>query len=58
MTKNEIVKANNELTVAENVDFAIPTGFINTFDLSTNDGKMKVVNAINNSVPLKDFMDV
>lgn len=57
MTK-QIAKA-METAVAKtnNVDFAIPTGFINTFDLSTNTGKMKVVNATNNSVPLKDFMD-
>ena len=41
----------------ENVNFNIPVGFINTFDVSTNEGKMKVVNATNNSVPLKDYMD-
>ena len=58
MTKNAIQKAmENAIEVKDNVDFNIPTGFINTFDLSTNDGKMKVVNAVNNSVPLKDFMD-
>lgn len=54
----EITVANNELANAENVNFNIPVGFINTFDLNTNEGKMKVVNAINNSVPLKDYMDV
>ena len=42
---------------AIDVKFDVPTGFINTIDMTTNDGKMKVVNAINNSVPLKDFMD-
>lgn len=57
MAKNSIVKANTELANTENVNFAIPTGFINTYDLSTNEGKMKVVNATNNSVPLKDYMD-
>lgn len=41
----------------ENIDFNIPTGFINTFDLNTNEGKMKVINAVNDSVPLKDYMD-
>ena len=54
MSKNEMVKADAELAV----NFMIPTGFINTFDLTTNEGKMKVMNAINNSVPLKDYMGV
>ena len=42
---------------SENIDFNIPTGFINTFDLNTNEGKMKVINAVNASVPLKDYMN-
>ncbi len=48
----------NAIATTENVNFNIPTGFINTFDLATNEGKMKVVNATNNSVPLKDYMDI
>ena len=56
MTK-AIEKINNNLANTDDVKFDIPTGFINTFDLSTNEGKMKVVNATNNSVPLKDYMD-
>ena len=51
MAKNDIVKSNT-------IDFNVPTGYINTYDLSTNSGKMKVVNATTNSVPLKDFQDV
>ena len=49
-----------ENAISENttdVNFNVPTSFINTYDLSSNEGKMKVVNAVNNSVPLKDFMD-
>lgn len=30
---------------------------INTFDLTTNEGKMKAINAMNNSVPLKDYVN-
>ena len=37
-------------------NFDVPTGFVNTIDLSTNAGKMKVINATNNSVALKDHM--
>lgn len=57
MTKAIEKVSNTELATIDNVDFNIPTGFINTYDLSTNEGKMKVVNATNNSVPLKDHMD-
>ena len=56
MTK-AIEKTNSAIVTSESVDFAIPTGFINTIDLSTNDGKMKAVNAINSTVPLNDFVD-
>lgn len=57
MTKAIAKAMENAIANTENVNFDIPTGFINTFDLSTNEGKMKVVNATNNSVPLKDFMN-
>ena len=57
MTKAIEKAMNNAIANVEKVDFNIPTGFINTYDLSTNEGKMKVVNATNNSVPLKDYMD-
>ena len=55
MTK-AIEKTNNAIT-ATDVKFDIPTGFINTIDLTSNSGKMQAVNAINNTVPLKDHMD-
>lgn len=55
----EIVKNESEMQVVEqDANFNVPTQFINTFDLSTNEGKMKVVNATNNSVPLAQNMDV
>ena len=57
MTKAIEKAIKNAIVNNDNVDFNIPTGFINTYDLSTNEGKMKVVNATNNSVPLKDYMD-
>ena len=57
MTKNIVKNTETAIAQNENVNFNIPTGFINTYDLSTNDGKMKVVNATNNSVPLKDYMN-
>lgn len=57
MAKTIAKAMENAIVNSENVDFNIPTGFINTYDLSTNEGKMKVVNATNNSVPLKDYMD-
>lgn len=53
----EIVKSETAIVENENVNFAIPTGFINTINMETNEGKMKVVNAVNSSVPLKDHMD-
>ena len=54
----ELAKTMNAMaTITDSVEFVIPTGFINTFDLSSNAGKMNVVNATNNSVPLKDYMD-
>ena len=52
-----IEKTNTAIT-ATDVQFDIPTGYINTIDLNENSGKMKAVNAINNTVPLKDYMDV
>lgn len=49
---NEIISANENT----NISFAVPTGFINTFDLTTNEGKIATVNAINNSEPLNDHV--
>ena len=52
-----IEKVNSQAITATDVAFDIPTGFINTLDLTSNEGKMQAVNAINNTVPLKDHMD-
>ena len=52
MTK-AIEKAMNNAVVENNNQ----SGFINTFDLDSNEEKMKVINAVNASVPLKDYMD-
>ena len=58
MATDIIKNENTAMTkIADMVDFSIPTGYINTFDLDSNDGKIKVINSVNNSVPLKDFMD-
>ena len=57
MTKAIAKAMENAIESANDVNFQIPTGFINTFDLTTNEGKMKVVNATNNSVPLNEYMD-
>lgn len=53
----EITKSENTLATSDNVNFEVPTSFINTYDMNTNEGKMKVVNAINNSLPLNDYME-
>lgn len=56
---NAIEKAmENAIATKDNIDFNVPSGFINTYDMSTNEDKMTVVNAINNTVPLKDYMGV
>ena len=46
---------NTEL--ARTSDFAIPEGFICTVDISTDDGKKNVANALNAATPLKNFVD-
>ncbi len=52
----EIIKANeNAMTKAENnADFEIPRGYICTVDISTMDGKLDVMNALNGSTALAE----
>ena len=50
MTK-EITKTNQAIEAQAN-DFAIPTGFINTCDITTDEGKKKVMNAYADSESL------
>ena len=54
----EIVKANNEIINADSISFNIPNGFINTIDMSTNEGKVKAVKALNDAVSLNDYVGV
>ena len=56
----EIVKIDNkELDITtDNISFDIPQGFINTVDMSTNEGKVKVVKALNAAKSLNDFVGV
>ena len=54
---NEImnVNGNNELATSENsANFEIPQGFICTVDVSTMDGKLDVMNALNGSTSLAE----
>ena len=57
---NEIMVA-NENAIVEQVhstnDFEIPRGFICTVDISTFEGKMAVMNALNGSESLSDHMN-
>ena len=58
MTTDIIKNENNAMAkIADMVDFSVPSGYINTFDIQSDDGKIKVINSVNNSVPLKDYMD-
>ena len=43
--------------IARTSDFAIPEGFICTVDISSDEGKKNVANALNAATPLKNFMD-
>ena len=49
----EITKTNVE---DMDINFNIPTGFINTLDLSSNEGKIATVNAINSAEPLNNHV--
>ena len=50
------VNAENAAIVEDNA-FNIPQGYICTLDMTTNDCKKKVAQALNGSTPLKDKMD-
>lgn len=61
--ENNIVKVDaNEIqttkTNADNISFNIPEGFINTINMDTNEGKMRVVKALNSAVSLNDYVGV
>ena len=55
----EIVKIGDTgITTTKNIAFDIPDGFINTLDMNTNEGKIKVVKALNDAKSLNDFVGV
>lgn len=54
MTK-ELATTNNAIA-QQNNDFAIPTGFINTCDIETEEGKKKVMNAYADSESLANHV--
>lgn len=41
-------------SISVNPNFNVPEGYICTFDISTDDGKLQVLSALNGAVPLKD----
>ena len=55
MTK-AIEKQNNTVITASDNNFDIPTGFINTFDLDTEEGKTAVLKAYNAAEPLNNHV--
>lgn len=55
MTK-EIAKTEKVDIMASDNEFDVPSGFINTFDISTDDGKMAVLKAYNAAQPLNNHV--
>lgn len=51
-----IVKAENA-SIVEDTTFNIPQGYVCTLDMTTDDGKKQVAQALNGSEPLKDKMN-
>lgn len=51
-----IVKSENAAIVEDNA-FNIPQGYVCTLDMTTNEGKKQVAQALNGSTPLKDKMN-
>lgn len=51
-----IVKAEN-VSIVEDTTFNIPQGYVCTLDMTTDDGKKQVAQALNGSEPLKDKMN-
>ena len=47
---------NTAITASDN-EFDIPTGFVNTFDLETEEGKTSVLKAYNAAEPLNNHVD-
>ena len=56
MAKNEIAATNETAMVKTDATFNIPEGYICTLDMSTQEGKVAIANALNGSEPLKNKM--
>ena len=56
MTK-AIEKKNDVAITASDNAFDIPTGYVNTFNLDTDEGKKSVLKAYNSSEPLNNHVD-
>lgn len=58
MTEITVYNESTELAEAtESVAFNPVTGFVNTFDLTSDEGKKKTLNAVNNSISLAKIDD-
>lgn len=53
---NEIAKAET-VEIIDETAFNIPTGYVCTLDMATQEGKIAVAKALNGSEPLKNQMD-
>ena len=56
MTKEITTTNGNAITASDNA-FDIPTGYVNTFDLETEEGKNSVLKAYNAAEPLNNHVD-
>lgn len=54
---NEIIAAENNNAIVAGTDFAIPNGYICTIDTTDINGKVSLVNAVNNAVSSKTITD-
>ena len=57
MAKNEIVKTESNAITASDMAFDIPAGYVNTFDITTDEGKTSVLKAYNAAEPLNNHVD-
>ena len=57
MTKAIEKKNETAAVTVSDTNFAIPTGFVNTFDITSDEGKKAVLTAYNAAQSLNDHMD-
>ena len=53
-----LATTNNQSAIATGNDFAIPTGYICTLDVTTIKGKMQLASALNGAQSMRDLVDV